>query len=131
MISIKRISRAADLASGEDDDAVVALFNSYRASYNAETAFEYLLGAVCAIALHRPHLLERLLPRAIDPAVCMGVETLEEFWRYAEFCALRALDVPRPIVPAFTEETLAYLRVELRRQEPLVSRLLQERLAER
>jgi hypothetical protein len=40
------------------------------------------------------------------------------------------LDTPRPNVPNFTEETLAFLGHELREQEPLVFRLLQERLAE-
>jgi hypothetical protein len=55
---------------------------------------------------------------------------MDVFWRYAEHCALRALETPGRHVPAFTEETLAFLRQELREQEPLVSRLLQERLAE-
>lgn len=131
LISITRIAKMADPASGADDEAVMALYESYRPSYNAEAAFQRLLGAACAIALHRPHLLERLLPRAIDPAVCIGVETVEDFWRYAEFYALEGLEPPRPQVPDFTEETLAFLRTEVRRQEELVSRLLQECLAER
>ena len=126
MISLTRLVRMAELGSGEDDEAVIALFESYRPSQNADAAFQELLGAACAIALHRPHLLERLLPRAIDPAVSMGMVTLEDFWRYAEHCALRALETPRPAVPDFTEETVAFLRGEVRRQEALVSRLLRE-----
>jgi hypothetical protein len=130
MMSITRLARMADPGSGHDDEAVVAAFFSLRGSYNADYAFEAFLGAACAIGRHRPHLLYRLLPRAIDAAVCMGVDTMDVFWRYAEHCALRALDAPRPQVPAFTEETLAFLRQELREHEPLVARLLQERLAE-
>lgn len=129
-MSITRLARMADAGSGEDDEAVLAAFESYRVSQNADDAFQELLGAACAIGRHRPHLLERLLPRAIDAAVCMGVDTMDVFWRYADYCALRALDAPRPQVPDFTEETLAFLRGELRGQEALVSRLLQERLAE-
>ena len=131
MISITRISRMAELGSGEDDEAVIALFESYPPTQHADAAFQKLLGAACAIALHRPHLLERLLPRAIDPAVSIGVETLEDFWRYAEYCARWALKTPRPAVPDFTEETAAFLRVEMRQQEALVSRLLRECLAGR
>jgi hypothetical protein len=126
MISLTRIARMADLASGEDDDAVLAAFEAFQPSYNAEAAFQGLLGAVCAIALHRPHLLEQILPHAIDPGVCIGVETLEDFWRYADFYAREALETPRPGVPDFTEETVKFLREDLRKQEALVSRLLQE-----
>jgi hypothetical protein len=130
MMSITRLARMADPGSGHDDEAIVAAFDSYQASQNADDAFEGYLGAVCAIGRHRPHLLERLLPRAIDPAVCMGVDSLDLFWRYAEYCAVRALERKSRSVPAFTEETLAFLRQELRAQEPLVARLLEERLAE-
>ncbi len=131
MMSIRRLARMADPGSGDDDEAVVAAFFSLHGSYNADYAFQKYLGAVCAIGRHRPHLLERLLPRAIDPAVCMGVDSMDLFWRYAEYCAIRSLeDTPPRAVPEFTEETLAFLRQELREQEPLVSRLLQERLAE-
>lgn len=120
----------ADPGSGDDDEAVVAAFLSYLPSYNAEYNFEAFLGAACAIGRHRPHLLERLLPTVIDPAVCMGVDTMDAFWRYAEHCALRGIENPGRAAPNFTEETLAFLHRELREQEPLVSRLLQERLAE-
>jgi hypothetical protein len=129
MMSFKRLARMADLDSGHDDESVLAAFLSYLPSYNADYNFEAFLGAACAIGRHRPHLLERLLPRAIDAAVCMGVDTMDVFWRNAEHCALRAME-PGRHVPNFTEETLAFLRQGLREQEPLVSRLLQERLAE-
>ena len=129
-MSIRRLARMAGPGSGEDDEAVVAAFMSYLPSYNADYNFEALLGAACSIGRHRPHLLERLLPRVIDPAVCMGVGTMDVFWRHAEHCALRGIENPGRAEPSFTEETLAFLRRELREQEPLVSRLLQERLAQ-
>ena len=130
-MSITRLARMADPGSGDDDEAVVAAFFSYRGSYNADYAFQAYLGAACAIGRHRPHLLERLLPRAIDAAVCMGVDSMDVFWRYAEYCALRSLeDTPPRAVPEFTEETQAFLRQELRGEEALVARLLAERLAE-
>ena len=131
MMSIRRLTRMADPASGDDDEAVVAAYFALRGSYNADYAFQGYLGAACAIGRHRPHLLERVLPRAIDPAVCMGVDSMDLFWRYAEYCAIRSLEhTPPRAVPYFTEETLAFLRQGLREHEPLVSRLLQERLAE-
>jgi hypothetical protein len=120
----------ADPASGDDDEAVVAAFLSYLPSYNAEYNFEAFLGAACAIGRHRPHLLERLLPKAIDAAVCLGADSMDVFWRWAEQIAVRSLEAPPPQVPNFTEETLAFLREGLREHEALVSRLLQERLAE-
>src|SRR5688572_24195681 len=111
MMSIRRLARMADPGSGDDDEAVVAAFEFYRGSYNADYAFQSFLGAACAIGRHRPHLLERLLPRVIDPAVCMGVDSMDLFWRYAEYCAIRSLeDTPPRAVPEFTEETLAFLR---------------------
>jgi hypothetical protein len=58
----------------------------------------------------------------------MGVVTMENFWRYAEFCALRGLETPPPCVQDFTESTVAFLRQELPKHEALLSRLLQERL---
>ena len=131
MMSIRRLTRMADPGSGDDDEAVVAAFQTLHGSYNADYAFQAFLGAACAIGRHRPHLLERVLPRAIDAAVCMGVDNMDLFWRYAEYCALRSLEhTPPRAVPEFTEETLAFLRQELREHEPLVSRLLQERLAQ-
>jgi hypothetical protein len=130
MMSITRLARMADPGSGDDDGATVAAFLSYLPSYNAEYNFEAFLGAACAIGRHRPHLLERLLPKAIDAAVCLGTDSMDVFWRWAEQVAVRSLEMPPPIVPNFTEKTLAFLRHELREQEPLVSRLLQERLAE-
>lgn len=131
MMSIRRLTRMADPASGDDDEVVVAAFLSYLPSYNAEYNFEAFLGAACAIGRHRPHLLERLLPKAIDAAVCLGADSMDVFWRWAEQVAVRSLEhTPPRAVPNFTEETLAFLRHELREQEPLVSRLLQERLAE-
>ena len=130
MMSYKRLARMGEAGSGHDDEAVVAAFLSYFPSYNAEYNFEAFLGAACAIGRHRPHLLERLLPKAIDAAVCLGADSMDVFWRWAEQVAVRSLEAPPPIVPNFTEETLAFLRHELREQEPLVSRLLQVRLAE-
>ncbi|HEV7508110.1 MAG TPA: hypothetical protein VGS07_24725 [Thermoanaerobaculia bacterium] len=91
MISITRLARMAEPGSGETDEAVFATFESYQPSQNADAAFQGLLGAACAIGLHRPQSLDRLLPRAIDACVAMGVVTMEDFWRYAEFCALRGL----------------------------------------
>ncbi|MEA2560055.1 MAG: hypothetical protein QOH06_1559 [Acidobacteriota bacterium] len=129
-MSIRRLTRMADPASGDDDEAVVAAFLSYLPSYNAEYNFEAFLGAACAIGRHRPHLLERLLPKAIDAAVCLGADSMDVFWRWAEQIAVRSLEAPPPQVPNFTEETLAFLREGLREHEALVSRLLQERLAE-
>jgi hypothetical protein len=118
--------------SDEDDEAVLAAFRSYHGSYNADWAFQALLGATCAIGRQRPQLLERLLPRVIDPCVSMGVVTLEGFWRYGNFCIDRALFETHPqAVPDFDEESAAFFRNELRQHyEPLVSRLLEERLAE-
>jgi hypothetical protein len=130
MMSITRLARMAEPGSGDDDEAVVAAFLSFLPSYNADYNFKAFLGAACAIGRHRPHLLERLLPRVIDPAVCMGVNTMDVFWRHAEHCALHDIENPGRAEPIFTEETLAFLRRELREQEPLVSHLLQERLAE-
>ena len=131
MMSYKRLARMGEAGSGEDDEAVVAAFLSYFPSYNAEYNFEAFLGAACAIGRHRPHLLERLLPKAIDAAVCLGADSMDVFWSWAEQVAVRSLEhTPPRAVPNFTEETLAFLRHELREQEPLVSRLLQERLAE-
>ena len=131
LMSIKRLGRMADPGSGHDDEAVLAAFRSLCVSQNADWAFQGYLGAACAIGRHRPHLLERLLPSAIDAAVCMGVDNMDLFWRYAEYCALRSLEhTPPRAVPEFTDETLAFLRQELREHEPLISRLLQERLAE-
>lgn len=132
MMSLRRLTRMAKPDSGEDDEALLAAFWSYQGSYNADWAFQALLGATCSIGRHRPHLLDRLLPRAIDPCVCMGVVTLEGFWQYGDFCIDRALFETHPkAVPDFDEETAAFFRNELRhRYEPLVSRLLEERLAE-
>lgn len=129
MMSIPRLARMAEPDSGDDDTAVLMAFESFHGSYNADMAFQRLLGAACAIGRHRPHLLDRLLPRAIDAAVCMSVETLDQLWRYAESCADRALEAPGPYVRDFNEETAAFLRQDLRQYESLVSRLLQERLA--
>ncbi len=129
MISIPRLGRMAEPDSGNEDAAVLAAFESYQGSQNADLAFQQTLGAACAIGRHRPHLLDRLLPRAIDAAVCMGVDTLEGIWRYAESCADRALATTGPYVQDFTEETASFLRRDLRQHGPLVSRLLQERLA--
>jgi hypothetical protein len=130
MISITRLAKMAEPGSGESDEAVLASFLSYRPSYNADAAFQRLLGASCAIGLHRPQLLDRLLPRALGACVAMGVTTLEDFWRYAEFCAVRGLETPRPAVQDFTETTTAFLRQELPKYEALLSRLLQDRLAQ-
>lgn len=132
LMSLRRLARMAKPDSGESDESVLAAFMSYSGSYNADWAFQALLGAVCSIGLHRPQLLDRLLPRAIDPCVCMGVVTLEGFWRYGEYCIERALFETHPqAVPDFDEESAAFFRNELRqRYEPLVSRLLEERLAE-
>ncbi|MES1241590.1 MAG: hypothetical protein ABUT39_08215 [Acidobacteriota bacterium] len=132
MMSLRRLARMAKSDSGESDDAVLEAFRSYRGSYNADWAFQAILGATCAIGLRRPHLLDRLLPRAIDPCVCMGVVTLEGFWRYGDFCIDRALFETHPqAVPDFDEESAAFFRNDLRqRYEPLVARLLEERLAE-
>jgi hypothetical protein len=132
MMSLRRLARMAKPDSGEDDEAVLAAFMSYHGSYNAEWAFQALLGAACGIGRHRPQLLDRLLPRAIDPAVSIGAVTLEDFWRYGELCVDRALFNTHPqAVPDFDEESAVFFRNELRqRYEPLVSRLLDERLAE-
>ena len=128
MISITRLARIAQPGSGETDEAVLATFEAYQPSQNADAAFQGLLGAACAIGLHRPHLLDRLLPPALDACVCMGVVTLENFWRYAELCIQRDLETPPPRVQDFTEPTTEFLRQELPKQEALLSRLLQERL---
>jgi hypothetical protein len=132
MMSLRRLARMARPDSGEEDDAVLSAFQSYHGSYNAEWAFQALLGAACAIGCHRPHLLDRLLPRAIDPGVSIGIITLEDFWRFGEFCVDRALFETHPrAVPDFDEESAAFFRNELRqRYEPLVARLLEARLAE-
>lgn len=115
MMSLRRLTRMAKPDSGEEDDAVLAAFMSYPGSYNADWAFQALLGATCAIGRHRPHLLDRLLPRAIDPCVCMGVVTLEGFWRSGELCIERALIETHPkAVPDFDEETAVFFRNELR-----------------
>ncbi len=119
--------------SGEDDESVLAAFRSYQGSYNADWAFQALLGAVCAIGRHRPQLLDRLLPQAIDPCVSMGVDTLEGFWRYGDFCIDRdraLCEANSQLVPSFDEESVAFFRDELRQYGPLISRLLDERLAE-
>lgn len=129
MISVLRLGRMADPAAGHDDAAVLAVWDAFHGGYGADSAFQRLLGGACAIARFRPHLLDRLLPRPIDAAVCMGVDNLEQLWQYAEYCVKRALEYTGPITPDFSEETAAFLRQELRQYEPLVSRLFQERLA--
>jgi len=128
LISKPRLARMAAPDSGETDEAVLATFEAYRPSLNADAAFQCLLGAACAIGRHRPHLLDRLLPRPIDACVCMGVVTLENFWRYAELCIRRDQETPPPYVQDFTEATTAFLRQELPKHEALLARLLQERL---
>jgi hypothetical protein len=65
----------------------------------------------------------------IDPAVCMGVDTMDVFWRYAEHCALRAMK-PGATCRPLPRKPLHFFARGLREQEPLVSRLFQERLAE-
>jgi hypothetical protein len=128
-ISILRLAKMANPESGNDDAAVLTAWESFHGSYNADAAFQHLLGGACAIARFRPHLLDRLLPRPIDAAVCMGVDNLEQLWQYAEYCVERALEYTGPITPDFSEETAAFFRQDLRQYESLVSRLLQERLA--
>ena len=71
--------------SGVTDDAVVNGFEIFLVSENAESAFCGYLGVACEIAHQRPHLFERLLPSVIDPACCMGVESVEGFIDYAKF----------------------------------------------
>lgn len=65
------------------DDAVVNGFEIFLVSYNAESAFCGYLGVACEIANQRPHLFDRLLPTVIDPACCMGVESVEGFLAYS------------------------------------------------
>lgn len=131
MISIPQLSRLAAPDSGADDEAVVAAFEAFEPSQNADFAFQHLLAATCAIARHRPHLLERLLLKTIDPGVSVGMGTLEQFWRYADYCVRRDSETPPGWAPDFTEESIAYLRGGLRSQEPLIERFLQECLEER
>lgn len=95
MMSITRLAKMANPESGDDDAAVLATYESLHGGYNADTAFQHLLGAACAIARFRPHLLDRLLPRPIDAAVCMGVDNLEQLWQYAEYCVERRPGVHR------------------------------------
>jgi hypothetical protein len=130
MIAISRLAKMASAESEADDAAVLEAFGSFRASQNADDAFEGLLGAACAIAQHRPHLLEQLLPRPIDAAVCMGVVTLDDFQRYAEFCAQRSLSTPGRAAPHFTEATQSFVREELPKYHEIVQRVLDSRLRE-
>lgn len=129
LISILRLGKMAEDGSGHSDDEVLAAFATFHGGYNADFAFQSYLGAACAIGRHRPHLLDRLLRPVIDTAVSMSVQTLDDFWRYAEFCVLRDLSTSPPVVQDFTEPTVSFLRLELREHEPLILRLLQERLA--
>lgn len=71
--------------SGATDVAVVNGFEIFLVSENAESAFCGYLGVACEIAHQRPHLFERLLPTVVDPACCMGVESVEGFIDYARF----------------------------------------------
>lgn len=70
--------------SGFTDEVIVDEFEMYQASYNAETAFCGLLGMVCEIAIQRPQLVEKLLPRVIDPAHAMGIDSADGFIEYAK-----------------------------------------------
>ena len=130
MISTARLTRMAQAVSELADAEVLEAFAGFRVSYNADAAFEGLLSAACAIAQHRPHLLEQLLPRPIDAAVCMSVVTLEDFQRYAEFCAQRSLSTPSRAAPKFTEATASFVREELPKYHSIVKRLLELRLRE-
>jgi hypothetical protein len=70
-------------SSGVTDDVLVGEFEAFPGSYNAEAAFSVYLSVACEIALQRPHLFARLLPKAIDAAYCMGVDSAEAFIEYA------------------------------------------------
>jgi hypothetical protein len=70
--------------SGFTDEVVVDEFDMYQASYNAEAAFCGLLGMACEIAIQRPQLVEKLLPRVIDSAHAMGIDSAEGFIEYAK-----------------------------------------------
>jgi hypothetical protein len=129
LISIKRFARVAEDLTGQSDEAVLELYRSWGPSQNADSCFRAYLGATCAIARHRPQLLEQLLPLALDPGISMGATTLEDFWRYAEYCARTELESTGRSVPFFTEETADYLRNDLRQHGPLIERLIQEILA--
>jgi hypothetical protein len=129
LISIRGLARAGADLTGQSDDAVLELYRSWGPSQNADSCFRAYLGATCAIARHRPQLLEQLLPSALDAGISMGATTLEDFWRYAEYCARTELESTGRNVPYFTEESAEYLRNDLRRQGPLIERLIQEILA--
>ncbi|WP_157201152.1 hypothetical protein [Massilia sp. Root351] len=72
--------------SGVTDSDLLGEFEAYPVSYNAEAAFCGYLSVACEIAAQRPHLLGRLLPKAIDAAYCMGVDSAEGFIAYASSC---------------------------------------------
>ena len=82
-LSIDDIMDHARLDSGLDDEALIREFLDYLPSYNAEAAFSALLALACSIAAQRPRLFPRLLSKVVEPAFCMGVDSVQHFVDYA------------------------------------------------
>lgn len=74
----------ATAGSGFSDDEIISEFETYQTSYNAEAAFCGFLGVACEIAIQRPQLIGKMLPRVTDPAHAMGIDSAEVFIEYAK-----------------------------------------------